>query len=398
VQVRPKVEEFYTLMRGDFADDLESLGETLDKQPPSVAVVIFGPMERISIRLAGKRYWIDSEEWRAEFSRQVDAMMKAFKKRRVAVYWVSFPNVRRPESNEDVQLLNEIVRERALSNGIRYIDAYAGFAAEDGGYSATGPDLAGKIRVLREPNGINFTEAGNRKLAHFVERELKRDLTQAKRDRTIPLVGTEADQAAVAAARQAQQKAAAKPTLAAPVASAAGAGDGTAAGPAGGAGEQKADNGRIQLVLTGANGREEQVAVDLLRPAIPASVVALVSRKEVADKATNLGDLLIDRIPGGLVVMSSISPAAEGGAASRSRLPPTQTPFFRVMVKGERMPVRAERADDLAWPRPEPPPLDPIPTAMPAGPPVAAPPSPGPRGKSAPPGRRADGDTTPRVR
>ena len=41
----------------------------------------------------------------------------------------------------------------------------------------------------------------------------------------------------------------------------------------------------------------------------------------------------------------------------RRRLSPTQTPYFRVMVKGERVTPRPERADDVSWPRPEPPPV-----------------------------------------
>jgi hypothetical protein len=32
---------------------------------------------------------------------------------------------------------------------------------------------------------------------------------------------------------------------------------------------------------------------------------------------------------------------------------PTQSPYFRVLEKGERMPSKPGRADDFAWPRPE---------------------------------------------
>jgi hypothetical protein len=396
IQVKPKVIEFYSLMRGGFGEDWSDVESAVSKEQPTVAVVIFQPMERISIRIANKKFWIDSEEWRAEFGRQVDVMMKAMKQRRIAVYWVSMPNVRRAESNEDVQTLNEIIREKALVNGIKYIDAYQGFTDEAGGYSAMGPDLTGKIRVLREPNGINFTEAGNRKLAHFVEREVKRDLVQARKDRTIPLAGGESEQQAIAAARQAQVQAQAKPVRPAATTAASSATDTPAT--AGGAGEQKADNGRISLALVGTSGREDVVTVELLRPAIPASVLALVNKRDVAERATNLGDLLIDKIPGGLIVMSSITPAADGGTGVRSRLPPTQTPYFRVMVKGERMPVKADRADDVAWPRPEPPPLPPEPAVQPAklGPPAAAPATP-PRKDGTRP-KRAEQDPGTRTR
>ena len=155
------------------------------------------------------------------------------------------------------------------------------------------------------------------------------------------------------------------------------AGTATATDPAGlgsaANGDQKADSGRINLALIGPGGREEIVPVDLLRPSIPASVVALVNRKENTEKATQLGDLLIDQIPGGLMVMSSITPANDPTSGeSRRRLSPTQTPYFRVMVKGERVTPRPNRADDISWPRPEPPPVVeaaiPAPSTAPAAP------------------------------
>lgn len=399
IQIRSKTLDFPTLMRPDFNDHLKSLDAELGKDTPPIAVVMFGPQDRTSIRVGSKRYWIDSDEWREEFARQADAVMKALKRRKIAVYWVSLPNVRRTEPNEDVQVINEIIREKAVLNGFRYIDAYAGFTDEGGGYNAMGPDLTGKIRLLREQNGIGFTEAGNRKLAHFVEREMKRDLTQAKRDRVIPLAGNETEQAAIAAARQAQQAQAAR---AAANAAAVAAGQTLAAGPlaplTAGTGDQKADSGRISLAVTASGGREEIVSVDLLRPSIPATVIELVSKKEVAEKPTSLGDLLIDKIPGGLIVMSSISPAADPTGSARSRLPPTQTPYFRVMVKGERMPVRADRADDIAWPRAEPPPLEAetvTPPAAPAATPAPAAPA---RKETTPRGKRAEGEPQVRVR
>ena len=93
--------------------------------------------------------------------------------------------------------MNDVIRERAYLNGYKYIDAYQGFTDENGGYSAYGPDLEGAIRLLRLRDGVNFTDAGNRKLAHFVEKELRSDLIQAKSNRNVPLLGAEAEQAKI---------------------------------------------------------------------------------------------------------------------------------------------------------------------------------------------------------
>ena len=359
VQVRPKPAALDALMRSGITDQLKALDEALTKEPATIAVVMIGPQDRLAFKgAAGKKVWIDSDEWKAEFGRQIDLAMKLMKRHKAAIYWVSLPNVRRGEPNEDVQVLNEIIRERVYLNGLKYIDAYAGFADEGGGYNAMGPDIAGKIRLLRESNGVNFTDAGNRKLAHFVEREMRRDLTQAKSDRTIPLAGTEAEQGAISASRKAAAnitKTVAPGVPGAPAGAVVGAAVVAAAGA--GNGDQKADSGRISLAVPGPGGKEDIISVDLLRPAIPASVIALVNRKENAEKATQLGDILIDQIPGGLMVMSSISPANDGAGGEKRRLAPTQTPYFRVMVKGERVTPREGRSDDVVWPRPEPPPV-----------------------------------------
>ncbi len=376
LQIRPKTLDLSNLMRPDFPDTLKALDDALGKDLPGIAVVMLGPQDRVNIKgPQGKRISIDSEDWRAEFGRQIGSVVQLFKKRKIATYWISLPNVRRAEPNEDVQVLNEIIREQVYLNGFKYIDAYAGFSDEGGGYSAMGPDIAGKIRLLREPNGVSFTDAGNRKLAHFVERDLRRDLTQAKADRTIPLAGNESEQAAINANQVAA--AAAKPANTGPLPAVPAAAGGAAveAGHAAGNGDQKADSGRINLSLVGPGGREEIVAVDLLRPAIPATVIALVSRKENSEKATQLGDLLIDQIPGGLMVMSSITPASDpANPDQRRRLSPTQTPYFRVMVKGERVTPRPERADDISWPRSEPPPVVEAVSAPAEAAPVALPP------------------------
>ena len=39
-----------------------------------------------------------------------------------------------------------------------------------------GPDFEGQMRILRSGDGVHFTKFGARKLAHYVERELRRVL------------------------------------------------------------------------------------------------------------------------------------------------------------------------------------------------------------------------------
>src|SRR4029079_3009853 len=118
--------------------------------------------------------------------------------------------------------------------------------------------------------------------------------------------------------------------------------------------DQKADNGRITLRSIGAGGREEAVTVDIPRPAIPSAVVALMTRKESSDRPSQMGDVVADDVGDGLVVLSSITPATTTGTAPGRRLAPSLSPYYQVLIKGERLAAKPGRADDFSWPRAEP--------------------------------------------
>jgi len=350
VQLQRKARPLNGLSRNEFEEDLKALEDPAWREPLHIAVVMLGVWDSMPLRNpSGRRVLVGSPEWRDLYGQRVDRVMKILKRKKSAVYWVGLPVMRRSEATRDIETINEIFRERAFLNGLKFIDAHAGFADEDGNFNPYGPDVTGKMRLLREADGVHFTEAGNRKLAHFVERVVRRDLNQAKSERSIPLLGTEAEQRRVSPNKSPEEAAAgaaaAKGTKGAPRPATAG------APVTPGEGEQKAENGRIQFRMVGAQGREETVTFDLPRPAIAASVMALVTRRESVERPSQQGDTLTDEIAGGLLVMTSVTPAAD--SAARRRLAPTQAPFFRVLVKGERVLPKPGRIDDFSWPKPE---------------------------------------------
>ncbi len=93
------------------------------------------------------------------------------------VFWVGLPSIRGPKSTSDMQYLNDLYRARAEKAGISYIDVWDGFVDDGGRFTLQGPDFEGQIRRLRAGDGVHFTKAGARKLAHYVEREIRRVLT-----------------------------------------------------------------------------------------------------------------------------------------------------------------------------------------------------------------------------
>lgn len=364
LQFQRKHRPIGSLVRNEIEDEIRGLDEAVTKDRVHVAIIMLGLNDRGGIRAPnGRRHQIGSDEWRALYGARIDRVVKALRRRNVSVYWIGLPIMRNKEFNDDIEAMNDVYRERAGANSARYVDIFSQSADENGGFAERGPDIAGKPAKLREGDGVTFTSAGYRKLAFFIERDLKRDMTTARNERTIPLAGNETEQKrinpnAVAAApvdpalaRTAKDGKAAPLTARTSPQALAGASQAPPSAVTSGPNrDQRPDNSRVAFKVLAAGGREEQVTVDILRPALPASVVALVTRRETGDKASQVGETMTDTLSNGLMVMRSFTPSAD--AANRTpRAAPAAQPFFRALVKGERLTPKPGRADDFRWPR-----------------------------------------------
>ncbi len=114
------------------------------------------------------------DQWEKIYSRRIDDTVAALKSKGVPVFWVGLPSIRGTKSTADTVYLNDLYRARAEKAGAVYIDVWDGFVDEAGKYTTFGPDYEGQMRRLRSGDGVYFTKYGARKLAHYVERELRR--------------------------------------------------------------------------------------------------------------------------------------------------------------------------------------------------------------------------------
>ena len=115
-----------------------------------------------------------SEKWEELYTKRIDETIAVLKSKGVPVFWVGLPSIRTPKATTDTQYLNELFRARAEKAGIVYVDVWEGFVDDAGRFTLQGPDYEGQNRRLRAGDGIHFTKAGARKLAHYVEREINR--------------------------------------------------------------------------------------------------------------------------------------------------------------------------------------------------------------------------------
>jgi uncharacterized protein len=354
LQVNRKHRAIGALVRADWEEEIKI--EEASRETPHIVVLMAGLSDKQLIRFQGtsRTLSIGSDEWKEEYARRFERLLRAVKKRNTALYVIGQPILSSSRQNTTAEILTDLMRQRSAAVGAKFIDIYETFQDDSGGYSQFGPDVSGNRVKLRDGDGVTLTTLGQRKLALVVERDIKRDLSQAASDRTIPLAGDEAEQKRISPAKATGARVA----VPGAVAGARAVPSQVPVAPAGeNVGDQKSDNGRVTLRVVNAAGREETATIDIVRPAIPAAVIALLTRRESAgERAQQPGEGVVEDVGSGLTVVNSVSSLGESGgqAAGKRRVPLVQSAFYQVLIKGERMTPKAGRADDFSWPRKDP--------------------------------------------
>jgi hypothetical protein len=119
-------------------------------------------------------YEFRDDRWVELYSKKIEEMIGVLKTKGVPVLWVGLPAVRGTKATADMLFLDSLYRDAAGKAGITYVDVWDGFVDEAGRFLQRGPDFEGQPRKLRADDGVFFTRAGARKLAHYVEREVTR--------------------------------------------------------------------------------------------------------------------------------------------------------------------------------------------------------------------------------
>lgn len=127
-----------------------------------------------------------TEQWAQIYSRRIDETIAALKSKGVPVFWVGLPSIKGTRSTADAVYLNDLYRARAEKAGAVYIDVWDGFVDEGGKFTTNGPDYEGQVRRLRSADGVYFTKFGARKLAHYVEREIRRYMSNRSLQVSLP--------------------------------------------------------------------------------------------------------------------------------------------------------------------------------------------------------------------
>ena len=179
---------------------------------------------------------------------------------------------------------------------------------------------------------------------------MRKDLNLAKVERNIPLAGNEEEQAKVMGREvapvapstppQAEEVPVAEATERAPKTTETGSGQSTE-------GESE------QAVEVAIAPPQSQVGeVSIIRPVISPSTIEAARSLGAQGPNTPIleSEIVKSELPGGLTAVATISAVTDLSlASSRPRLPLTQRPYYKVLVKGEQLKPKSGRADDFAW-------------------------------------------------
>ena len=140
-----------------------------------------------SARSDGGLYEFRDERWVELYAKKIEELIGVLKSKGVPVLWVGLPAIRGQRGTADMLFLDALYRDGAGKAGITYVDIWDGFVDEAGRFLQKGPDFEGQIRQLRTADGVFFTKAGARKLAHYVEREVTRLLAARSGPIAVPI-------------------------------------------------------------------------------------------------------------------------------------------------------------------------------------------------------------------
>jgi hypothetical protein len=154
------------LSRPDYYDWPSRLLGFMEQYRPDIVVIMLGGNDPTTIsRPSGGRIPFEDSRWRKSYRHRVEQMMDVASES-THVAWIGMPIMGDPTYRRNIDLIDSIDRtEAALYPNVTFIDTWSMFADQQGHYADSLPDKHGNLQVVRSPDRIHLSAAGNRILA-----------------------------------------------------------------------------------------------------------------------------------------------------------------------------------------------------------------------------------------
>lgn len=160
-------------VRDDFFDWNAAIDTAIAEGVFDIAVIIMGINDRQNLTVEEVSVKPLTDEWKIAYTARLNSFLQRFRAAGKPVIWVGMPPMGAPTYSGAITQISSIQRLAAFSAGAEFVDIYERFTNEDGGYTASGPDLNGQTVRMRKQDGIHFSKAGSDKLAFYINQSLK---------------------------------------------------------------------------------------------------------------------------------------------------------------------------------------------------------------------------------
>jgi hypothetical protein len=146
------------------------------ERPDATVVFLGAAVDTFPFVLAGEHVDCCGPAWVAEYVRQLRQMMASYLRHGSAlVYWVLLPAPRDADRVVSIHAINGAIRQAAATfpDGIRVVDI--GPAISPGDVYRETAMFRGRLRVIREPDGMHLANAGLHIATEVIERAMRPD-------------------------------------------------------------------------------------------------------------------------------------------------------------------------------------------------------------------------------
>ncbi len=164
------------LVRQDYYNWPQQLPGMIDQLKPAMVVVMIGANDRQQMIGDGLNEKYGTDPWFIAYEERVQQFAKLVTSRHIPLLWVGLPPFGSDQLTASAVKLNQIYQSQMTSVGGEFIDIWDGFTDQSGEFIVTGSDINGQQVRLRTADGVNFTAAGKRKIAFYLEKSARRIL------------------------------------------------------------------------------------------------------------------------------------------------------------------------------------------------------------------------------
>jgi hypothetical protein len=145
-------------------------------KPDATVVFLGAAVDTFPLVVGGAPVDCCAPAWVAEYVRQLREMMASYLRAGSAlVYWILLPAPRDADRVASHHAINDAIRQAAATfpDGIRVVDI--GPAISPGDVYREKAEYRGRLRVIREPDGIHLANAGVHLASDVILRAMRRE-------------------------------------------------------------------------------------------------------------------------------------------------------------------------------------------------------------------------------